>query len=109
MRGVALKHVAKVQSLNKARDEFDTTPAWKTVQTIRCRLQAITQRESIEAQQQVSDETHEVITRYLSTIASDQRLVILGKVYHVSSVVEVERARWLRLGVVARNQVEECC
>lgn len=108
MRGVTLKHTAKVQRINKTREEFDTTPTWETTRTIRCRLQAISEREGVTAQQQVADETHEVVTRYTPAITSDQRLVILGNVYSIASVVEIERARWLRLGVVRRNETE-CC
>jgi len=109
MRGVELKHIAKVQELSKDRKEFDDTPVWQTVMSrLHCRLKAIADRESIEAQQQVADTTHEVICRYTPKLSSDQRLIILGKIYHIASVVEVERARWLRLAVISRNEVE-CC
>lgn len=76
-------------------------PVWQTYAVRRVALIPKASREQFRGQQLAAETTHIVRLRYLCDLETSHRLKINGRIFNISSLVNInEKSQWLELEVI---------
>jgi SPP1 family predicted phage head-tail adaptor len=94
-----LKHRAVIQAVMRVPTASgQPTKTWRTLTTVWAKVEPISGREYMLAQQAQSEVTAKITVRYNAIFTSDLRVVVNGKTYEIESVINLDEAnRYLEL------------
>lgn len=99
MRAARLRHRVTIQQPVTAANAYgERITTWSTVATVWGAVEPLRGREFFDAEQVQAEISHRVVLRYRAGLNSTMRLLHLGRVLHIVTIIDVdERHRELQL------------